>query len=354
MRLRSPKFLLATIFALFALALNLSAPVASASGPASKSPSASSSHSSGSDHSSDSEECEDDDSDGHSSSAPVSTSSKKSISIPVKGSSSSSHDSEDGDDDEENCGTGGNGGDTPAEIAKRVPKTIGTPTIASCTADAALTWSTVVSPGYAVVDSYRVRYSSNGGTTWTTYGTTTATTSLTLTGLTAGLTYVFQVAAHNANGWGAWSASTTGCTLTATTGTVFNFILNGLEFVPVDGSGLPTFFMDYQNDSLTPTEGIVGYISRPVTAATPDSGPFINGVFDYDIYVTLPHRLGNAYTFTISGGVLSASWADSTTMLAAPGNPPHISSNFVGFYTNMETFAFSITSGTALTISINP
>jgi hypothetical protein len=142
--------------------------------------------------------------------------------------------------------------------------------------------------------------------------------------------------------------------LTATTGTVYGFILNGLEFVPIDGTGLPTFVMDYQNDNPSVVEGIAGYISRTVTSASPDSGPFINGVFTYDIYVTLPHRTGSAYTFNVNGGVLSASWLDSTTMPTALGNPPHISSNFIGFYTNMETFAFSITSGTSLTISIRP
>ena len=359
MRLCSPKFLLATIFALFALALNLSAPVASASGQVNKSSSHSvSSHSDDSDHSddADSEECASDGeaSRGHSSSAPVSASSKKSISIPAKRSSSyghDSHDSEDGDDDgEDSCGNGGSGGgDTPAEIAKRVPKTIGTPTIASCTADAALTWSTVLSPGYAVVDSYRVQYSSNGGTTWTTYGTTTATTSLTLTGLTAGLTYVFQVAAHNANGWGAWSASTTGCALTAVgPAPVYNFIVTGFANVPKIDPALdtwPTVYFDFGNDLLQP-----GFLEATVPLVA--SGIFTKGLFTYDLYISLPQRPAH-YTFTVTDGS-SATYLGNSDTVRGVKDPSRLSSgNFP--YTLFETYGININPGaTTLSILINP
>jgi hypothetical protein len=350
------------MLAVFGLALSFSAPIASAGESSyNKSQSYSSYRSSGSDqysssrskesdHSSESEECEDgdDDSDGHSSSAPIISSSKKSISIPVKGSSSSSHNSEDGDDDEENCGNGGGGGDSPAEILKRVPKTVGTPTTSSCTTAAAtLSWTAVISPGYAVVDKYRVRYSSNGGTTWTTSLVEPTSTTLTIAGLTAGLTYIFQVAAHNANGYGAWSASTTGCTLTTVVGTTFTYTLGGLANVPLlaPGDPFPTIAVDYQGD--------VAIVSRPVIALADDSGTFLKGTFTYDLYVSLPTRVGG-YTFNVTGGSAPASLGQATLVTGA-GHPTALAlpaNNF--FYSFFQVYGFTITSGSNLGIVVNP
>ncbi|CAB4694743.1 unannotated protein [freshwater metagenome] len=360
MRTRSLKFLLATMLAVFGLALNISAPVASAAESSSSkalsyssyrssdSDQYSSSRSKESDHSSESEECEDDDddSDGHSSSAPIISSSKKSISIPVKASSSSSHDSEDGDDDEENCGNGGGGGDSPAEILKRVPKTVGKPTTSSCTTAAAtLSWTAVISPGYAVVDKYRVRYSSNGGTTWTTSLIEPTSTTLTIAGLTAGLTYIFQVAAHNANGYGAWSASTTGCTLTAVIGTTFTYTLGGLANVPLlaPTDPYPTLAVDYQGD--------VAIVSRPVIALADDSGTFLKGTFTYDLYVSLPTRVGG-YTFNVTGGSAPVSLGQAT-LVTGVGHPTSFST-ISFFYSFFQVYGFTITSGSNLAITVNP
>ena len=368
MRLRSPKFLLVTVFALIALALNLSVPMASADGPSdnssSQSRSESSDHSQDSDHSEDqgSEECEDDgdDSSSHSSSASIKKSSSKKISAPKNESSrkeknddDSRNDQEDDDSDsEENCGSGGNGGgngggDSPAEILKRVPKTIGTPTIATCTTDASLTWTTVVSPGYAVVDSYRVQYSSNGGTTWTTYPTQTAANSLTLTGLPTAVALIFQVAAHNANGWGAWSASTAGCTLTAATGTTFGYTLDGLSNVPLlaPTDTYPTIAVDYQ--------GVLTVVSRPVIATAGDSGDFLKGTFTHDLYVSLPIRAGG-YTFTVTGGPAPVSLGNATSITGA-GLPTTFADPANGyFYSLFQVYAFTISSGSTLAIVVNP
>jgi titin len=71
-----------------------------------------------------------------------------------------------------------------------------------------LVWTAPVSDGGATITDYRVQYSSNGGTTWTRFadGTSTAT-SATVTGLTNGTAYVFQVRAVNAAGLGAFGQS---------------------------------------------------------------------------------------------------------------------------------------------------
>jgi hypothetical protein len=66
-----------------------------------------------------------------------------------------------------------------------------------------------LSNGGAAITDYAVQYSSNSGTSWTTFadGLSTGTTA-TVTGLTNGTNYVFRVAAINAAGTGAFAQST--------------------------------------------------------------------------------------------------------------------------------------------------
>ncbi|MEO0024096.1 MAG: hypothetical protein RL196_537 [Actinomycetota bacterium] len=53
--------------------------------------------------------------------------------------------------------------------------------------------------------TYRVRYSSNKGKAWDTFGPTTSALSITVSGLTAGTSYIFEVSAKKTTTWGAWS-----------------------------------------------------------------------------------------------------------------------------------------------------
>ena len=65
--------------------------------------------------------------------------------------------------------------------------------------------------GAGAVDSYEVQTSSDNGQTWVADGTTLAgVLTLTLSGLSAGVSYVFRVRAHNSTGWGVWSSSSAG------------------------------------------------------------------------------------------------------------------------------------------------
>lgn len=92
-----------------------------------------------------------------------------------------------------------------------------TPTNLSVTGgngQASLSWTAptgVISQ--APITDYIVQYSSNSGSTWTTFTDAVSTaTSVTITGLTNGTTYVFRVAAVNAVGVGEYTAASSAVT----------------------------------------------------------------------------------------------------------------------------------------------
>jgi predicted phage tail protein len=71
-----------------------------------------------------------------------------------------------------------------------------------------LTWNAPLSSGGAAVTRYEITYSTNGGVSWTTWGTV-AKNSATLSGLPRGLSYVFKIRAQNAAGWSNFSLPST-------------------------------------------------------------------------------------------------------------------------------------------------
>jgi len=109
-----------------------------------------------------------------------------------------------------------------AEALKRAatwpsaPTVPGTPTSLSASggnAQASLTWTAPASNGGTAITDYAVQFSSDSGSTWTTFadGTSTAT-SATVTGLTNGVAYVFRVAAVNAIGAGPYTSASSSVT----------------------------------------------------------------------------------------------------------------------------------------------
>jgi len=73
----------------------------------------------------------------------------------------------------------------------------------------ALTWAAPTNTGGSPLTDYIVQFSSNSGSTWSTFADGTSTTaSATVTGLTNGTSYVFRVAAVNTNGTGTYTSAT--------------------------------------------------------------------------------------------------------------------------------------------------
>ena len=79
----------------------------------------------------------------------------------------------------------------PTSVTATLPATYGNTTVS-------VSWTAPVLLGSPALYDYIVQYSSNSGTTWTTFTDTVSTaTSVTVTGLTNGTAYIFRVAAKN-------------------------------------------------------------------------------------------------------------------------------------------------------------
>ena len=100
------------------------------------------------------------------------------------------------------AGTGAYSNATGIVVPSGVP---GTPTSVSATGSdhgASLTWSAPSGNG-AVISNYQIEYSTDAGTTWSTYlHASSSATSTSLTGLTNYISYIFRVSAINSNGTG--------------------------------------------------------------------------------------------------------------------------------------------------------
>jgi titin len=80
-------------------------------------------------------------------------------------------------------------------------------------AQVSLTWTAPSYNGGSAITNYSVQYSSNSGSTWTTFSrTASSTASQVVTGLTNGTAYVFRAAGINSNGTGTYTAASSSVT----------------------------------------------------------------------------------------------------------------------------------------------
>ena len=94
----------------------------------------------------------------------------------------------------------------PTSVTASLPATYGNTT-------ASVSWTAPVLLGSPALNDYIIQYSSDSGSTFTTFSESVSTsTSVTVTGLTNGTAYVFRVAAKNTIGTGAFSSNSNSVT----------------------------------------------------------------------------------------------------------------------------------------------
>lgn len=94
----------------------------------------------------------------------------------------------------------------PTLVTASLPSTYGNTT-------ASVSWTAPLTLGSPLFNDYSIQYSSNGGSTWTTFThAASIATSITVTGLTNGTEYIFRVAAANIIGIGVYSSSSNAVT----------------------------------------------------------------------------------------------------------------------------------------------
>jgi prepilin-type N-terminal cleavage/methylation domain-containing protein len=141
-------------------------------------------------------------------------------------------------------GWGASGATSSSTLSATVPSA---PTAVSAAsgqnAQSSVSWTTPSTNGGAAITDYAVQYSSNSGSTWTVATVVATTSPYVVTGLVNGTSYVFEVAAINSVGAGAYSASSAAATPTTTltlayTGSTQSFTVPaGITSLTVDMAG---------------------------------------------------------------------------------------------------------------------
>jgi hypothetical protein len=112
------------------------------------------------------------------------------------------------------AGTSGGTGEDATLRALFVPAAPTSVTATGGNAQATVSWTAPAALSILPITDYTVQFSSNSGTSWTTFtrAASTATSGVVVTGLTNGTAYVFRVAAVNALGTGAYSTASSAVT----------------------------------------------------------------------------------------------------------------------------------------------
>jgi len=200
--------------------------------------------------------------------------------------------------------------------------TPGAPTsVVGTTGDAqvVLAWSAPSSNGGSSITDYVVQYSSNSGTSWSTFadGTSTTTTA-TVTGLTNGSSYVFKVAAVNSSGAGAYSTSSSSVLVgtpgapTAVVGTTGDAQVSLVWSAPssTGGSAITDYLVQYSSNSGTSWSTFADGTSTSTTAT-------VTGLTNGSSYVFKVAAVNSAGT-----GVYSSS--SSSVLVGTPGAPTSV------------------------------
>jgi len=200
--------------------------------------------------------------------------------------------------------------------------TPGAPTsVVGTTGDAqvSLVWSAPSSNGGASITDYVVQFSSNSGTSWSTFadGTSTATTA-TVTGLTNGSSYVFKVAAVNSAGTGAYSSSSSS-------------VLVGTPGSPtsVEGTtGDAQVVLVWSAPSSTGGSAITDYVVQFSSNSGTSWYTFADGTSTATTATVTGLTNGSSYVFKVaavnSSGTGAYSSSSSSVLVGTPGSPTSV------------------------------
>ena len=185
-------------------------------------------------------------------------------------------------------------------------------------AQVALSWTAPTVLAQTPITDYTVQYSSDSGSTWTTFadGTSTAT-SATVTGLTNGTAYTFRVAAVNGVGTGSYSAASSSATprtvpgaptsLSATTGNT-QLSLSWTAPASNGGSAITGYTVEY-----TPSGGSPSTVNTGSTSTSYALTGLTNGTA-YSVRVSAVNAAGTgSYSASASG-----------TPATVPGAPTNV------------------------------
>jgi hypothetical protein len=142
-------------------------------------------------------------------------------------------------------------------------------------AQVSLTWTAPPYNGGSAITDYSVQFSSNSGSTWTTFSRTASTTaSQVVTGLTNDTAYVFRVAGINSNGTGTYTAASSSVTPSAASVPgAPTLVRNGRGYWSCDNGGNAVM---WNAPSSNGGSAITGYVWRigsgSLTSASPSTG----------------------------------------------------------------------------------
>ncbi len=152
----------------------------------------------------------------------------------------------------------------PTSVTASLPSTYGNTT-------ASVSWTAPVMVGSPALNDYIIQYSSNSGSSWTTFTDTVSTaTSVTVTGLTNGTAYIFRVAGRNNIGTGTYSAASNSVTplfgkiptpvigdITETTSSIPWCFTNYNDYIPVQDGGTYNYvYYDFNVNAPNDQSGI--------------------------------------------------------------------------------------------------
>ncbi|NBW92416.1 MAG: hypothetical protein EBR53_08205, partial [Actinobacteria bacterium] len=206
-----------------------------------------------------------------------------------------------------------------------------------------LEWTAPTSNGGAAISDYVIEFSTNGGSTWTTFndGTSSATTA-SVTGLTNGTQYIFRVSAQNSVGTGVASSWTTSVAPRTAPGTPSN-----LSLTP-GASSIAASWTAPSSGGSTITDYIVEYSTNGSTWTT-----FNDGLSTSASATISGLTNGTAYYVRVSAvniaGTGTAVTSGSTSTPRTTPSAPSISSITAGDTELSVGFTAGATGGSAIT-----